>query len=304
MYLTGFADEASGNFDLQIKVTKELGWNHIESRAIQIVNPETGETESANLAFLSDEAFAAVEQKLNESSVKINCFGSGIANWSQSILDSPEHSYEEMRRAVPRMKKLGIPMVRIMSFAVPQEWKTRSRELESEVFKRVKTIVSMAEDAGILCVHENCMNWGGLSFEHTLRLLDAVNSPALKLVFDTGNPVFNDDYRGKPPYAKQSSWQFYENVRDHIAYVHIKDAVFRGGKPNYTYAGDGDGDVLKIVKDLVKRGYDGGISMEPHLGAVFHDPNAVQTEDDVRCAAYAEYGKRFMRLLKSAGGSF
>jgi hypothetical protein len=31
----------------------------------------------------------------------------------------------------------------------------------------------MAEDAGLLCVHENCMNWGGLSYEHTLKLLEA-----------------------------------------------------------------------------------------------------------------------------------
>ena len=34
MYLTGFADEAAQDLATQIKATKELGWNAIESRNI------------------------------------------------------------------------------------------------------------------------------------------------------------------------------------------------------------------------------------------------------------------------------
>ena len=30
MYLSGIADEAGANIDLQIKATQELGWKHIE----------------------------------------------------------------------------------------------------------------------------------------------------------------------------------------------------------------------------------------------------------------------------------
>jgi xanthine phosphoribosyltransferase len=40
-------------------------------------------------------------------------------------------------------------------------------------------------------MHENCRNYGGLSHQHTLKLLD--NVPELKLVFDTGNPPMTDN---------------------------------------------------------------------------------------------------------------
>ena len=180
MYLTGFADEAGGgSLDLQIKATQALGWNKIETRNIN----------GKNLASISDREFEQVQEKLAESRVTFNCYGSGVANWSKPITESPESSYGELRNAIPRMRKLGIGCVRIMSFAVPPDLKERSWDYEDEVVRRVQILVRMAEEEGIVCLHENCMNWGGLSHEHTLRLVERVNSPNFKLVFDTGNPV-------------------------------------------------------------------------------------------------------------------
>lgn len=288
MYFTGFADEAGLDFDVQIKATKELGWKYIESRRI-------GEK---TLATLTDAEFEDVCSKLAKSGIEINCYGSAIANWSRPITESPESSYEEMRKAIPRMDRLGIKLVRVMSFAVPQELKPKSWDYLDEVVKRMKVIVKMAEDAGVVCVHENCMNWGGLSYEHTLRLLEKIDSPAFKLVYDTGNPVFNDEIRGDAPYKKQSSWEFYRNVREHVAYIHIKDAVMKDGKQVFTFAGDGEGDVVKILRDLVMRGYDGGFSMEPHMGSVFHgDDNNPEAKAKFCYDNYVEYGRRFMALL-------
>ncbi len=290
MYLTGFADEVSNSLDLQIQATLELGWSRIETRGIN----------GKNLASLTDAEFEDVQKKLQENGITFNCYGSAIANWSKSILDSPESSYEEMRKAIPRMKKLGIPMVRIMSFAVPQEWKPRAFELEDEVVRRVSHLVEMAEDAGILCLHENCMNWGGLSLEHTLRLLERIQSPAFKLVFDTGNPVMSEDVRGKAPYHHQSSWEFYKAVREHIAYVHIKDGIFKDGQQHFTFPGAGDGDVPRILADLVRTGYNGGISIEPHLGMVYHEAGKM-SPDESRYQVYIEYGRRVQSLLAGLG---
>ncbi len=291
MYFTGFADEAGGSdFDLQIKATKALGWSNIEARNIF----------GKNLATISDAEFASVEEKLASSGVKINCYGSAIANWQKPITESPESSYEEFRLAIPRMQKLGTKLVRMMSFAVPKEIKDKSWDYENEVVKRLQVIVKMAEDAGILCVHENCMNWGGLSFEHTLKLMERIKSPNFKLVYDTGNPVFNDDVRGVPPYKKQSSWEYYKNIREHVAYIHIKDGRMESeDKHTFTFPGEGDGDVPKIVEDLLSRGYDGGISIEPHMVHVFHDP----TNDPAKKAKYAydnyvEYGQRMEKMVK------
>ena len=48
--------------------------------------------------------------------------------------------------------------------------------------------------------------------------------------------------------------------------------------------------------DLLARGYDGGISMEPHLAVGHHDPT-ITPPDAIRFANYVEYGRRFERLL-------
>ena len=295
MYLTGFADEAADSLERQIAATKELGWTRIETRKLM----------SGNLASITDEEFAKVQEILAETGITFNGYGSGIANWQHPITSEAESSCEEMRRAIPRMQKLGIKMVRIMSFAMPEELKPRSWEFADEVVRRVSRIVKMAEDAGILCVHENCMNWGGLSYEHTLYLLDHVNSPALRLVFDTGNPVFNKDIRGEAPYTWQNAWEFYKNVREFIAHVHIKDCYINDqGKEVYTYAGQGQGDVERILKDLYATGYDGGISIEPHVATVFHaKPEGGQSEEleKNRFESYVRYGREVETMVRKIG---
>lgn len=289
MYFTGFADEASADLDRQIEATKALGWENIETRALL----------GKNLGTISDEEFELVQRKLEESGVHFNCYGSAVANWANPITESPEKSYQEMRTALPRMQKLGTKLIRIMSFAVPAELKPRAMEYFDEVVKRLTVIVKMAEDAGVVCVHENCMNWGGLSYEHTLRLCDKLaSSPSFRLVFDTGNPVFNDDIRGKAPYRKQSSWEFYKNVREFIAYIHIKDAKWNGEQPVYTFAGEGWGEVERILADAFATGYDGGISIEPHMNKVFHNPDA-NVNEKLSFENYIEYGKRLMALVDS-----
>ncbi len=287
MYFSGFADEAGKDFDLQLKATKELGWKHIETRALM----------SGNLASISNEEFELVCHKLDDNKIKFNCFGSGIANWSQNITEPPDNSYEELRKAIPRMQKLAIPMVRMMSFAVPEELASRAMDYFDEVIKRLQVLVKMAEDGGILLVHENCSNWGGLSWEHTLRMLDAIDSPNFKLVFDTGNPVFHKDYRGHEPYSYQNAWNFYNNIKEHIAYIHIKDGrIDENDKMVYCFPGEGDGYVRQVLSDAFANGYDGGISIEPHMAFVFHD--ATQNQDEALAYQnYIEYGRKTMALV-------
>ena len=295
MYYTGFADEASSDFRKQIQATLALGWDAIESRGIG----------NGNLASISDEEFEEVSMLLEENKVRINCFGSTIANWHKDPRKEEDFlaSRKELTDALPRMKKLGIGMLRGMSFAIVRDEDPDSAEIRAKVFPQIRELVKICEDAGVLYLHENCMNYGGMSYEHTLRLLEEIDSPNFKLVFDTGNTVMTWDRRGKKPYKKQSSWEFYSNVREYIHYVHIKDGRFireLEGKifpeGDWTFPGEGDGDVVRIVRDLLERGYDGGFSMEPHMSVVFHE-NGRGTEEDLQMENYIEYGRRFMKIV-------
>lgn len=290
MYLTGFADEAAADLDGQLRAIRELGWRNLEARSI----------DGVNITNLSDAAFELLRQKLDESGIMVNCFGSEIGNWAKKLSDPPESSYDELRRAIPRMNVLETQLIRIMSFAVPEDNSINRPEVAEEVIRRVRELVRIAEDSGITLLHENCNTWGGRSHEHTLRLLDAIDSPNLKLVFDTGNPIFRKDIRGDAPFGYQKSWEFYSAVKDHIAYVHIKDGKLFGDTIRFTFAGEGDGAVKRILSDLFKDGYDGGISIEPHLAVVYHS-STVQTDASIRYDNFVEYGRKVEKLVRDAG---
>jgi sugar phosphate isomerase/epimerase len=296
MYLTGFADEAADSIDGQIAATRELGWQWIEARKCG----------GANIHDIPDAEFERAADALRAAGVGINCFGSAIANWAKPIDRSGEDSLAEARRAIPRMRRLGTTLVRIMSYAVRRDaaGAIHADQMEEERFRRLRELVALFRDAGITPLHENCATYGGMGWSFTRRMLDAV--PGLKLVFDTGNPTKSEDVAagagadGRHPL--QSAWDFYRNVREHIAYVHIKDGrIGADGKHVHTWPGEGAGEVRRIVKDLVQRGYDGGFSMEPHLAVVHHDPS-ITSSAAIRHANYVEYGRRFAALLAGEKG--
>jgi sugar phosphate isomerase/epimerase len=276
MFFSGISDEAGRDIDTQIQAHKDLGWTHMELRLI----------DGTNITSVTGAVFDEVAGKLDEAGMRVSCFGSAIANWARPITESPQADMDDLNAAVPRMRRLGTPFIRVMSYPNDPDQPLPEAEWKAESIKRMKQLARVAEDGGVTLVHENCSGWGGQSAENSNELLQAVDSPALKVVFDTGNPV---TYRQDP-------WAYYQAVKDDIAYVHIKDAKVEGGEDVYTYPGEGQGCVREVIRDLLRTGYDGGVSIEPHLAAVIH--TGERTEDASRLyESYVEYGRRLMRLV-------
>jgi len=198
-----------------------------------------------------------------------------------------------VKRAIPRMKRVGAKYIRIMSFKPGDE----EYKIPTQVFRRVKDVTNMFADAGLQPVHENCMNYGGMSWQHGLELLD--KCPGLKWVFDTANPILNPD-RSKPkPWPRQDAWEFWEHVRDHVAHIHVKDATWNPAKndADYNWPGDGQGRVRDILTDAFQRGYDSGISIEPHMVVVFHDAKSNASNEEAMQKNYVEYGRVLERMI-------
>ncbi len=313
MKLTGFADEAAPDLATQIKATQELGWQYISARGI----------DGKNIHDLSDSEFDTARGQLEDAGIGIAEFGSLIGSWSKSIKSDFALTLDEVDRAIPRMQQLGTKIVRVMSYA-QEPW--GEDQHEQERFHRLREIVKRFNDAGLTTAHENCMNWGGFSSAHTLRLVEEV--PALKLIFDTGNPVFqrdrsydplalpsvarSDDPLALPSVARsegeksssdsypwQDAWQFYQAVREHIIHIHIKDCrnpVDDNQEPEYVFPGEGQAYIPAIIDDLKKSDYQGFIAIEPHVATVFH-----AKADDVdwnQCYnSYIKYGRALESLI-------
>ena len=291
MYLTGIGDEAGASLDAQIRATQELGWRSIEMRGVLV-----GEGPTANLHDIPDAAFDVVVERLAQAGLGVCCFGSTIMNWAKTIETPFDVTLAEVRRAIPRMQRLGTQFVRVMSFKPADDADT----LPPVVGERVREVTRMFLDAGLQPVHENCMNHGGMSWRHALELLEA--APGLRWVWDTGNPLFNAD-RSKPkPWPRQDPWEFYSRVKPWIVHVHVKDVIWdpASNQETYTWPGEGQGQVRRILKDLLKDDYAGGVSIEPHMAAVFHDPTAKTATAEAQFANYVEYGRRLGRLVEEA----
>ncbi len=288
MLFTGFTDEAGSSLEIQIKATKALGWADFSARTVG----------SANIHDVPDDEFERIVGRLEEENIHVYEFGSVIGSWSKDISSDFDQTLAEIDRAIPRMHRLNTKVIRVMSYA-QEPW--GQDQHDAERFRRLREIVRRFDEAGLTALHENCMNWGGFSAAHTLRLIEEV--PGLKLVFDTGNPVFQRDH-SKPGFPWQNSFEFYKAVRPHIAHVHVKDVVIEGGEsgdgagaqPRYTWPGEGDGRVRQIITDLVKTDYEGAIAIEPHVATVFHEPADESTTDGERFMLYTEYGRRFEEL--------
>jgi sugar phosphate isomerase/epimerase len=289
MILMGIGDEAGNTLETQVAATTELGWQRIEMRGIQVAG-----FPKANFHDIPEEAFDLAAGKLKETGLEVHCFGSTIMNWAKTIETPWDITLGEVRRTIPRMQRLGAKYVRIMSFKPGDD----DYQIPAEVFRRVRDVTNMFLDAGLTPVHENCMNYGGMSWQHALDLLE--KAPGMKWVFDTANPVFNPD-RSKPkPWPRQDAFEFWSHVREHTVHIHIKDATWNPSKndADYNWPGEGQGCVREILKDALARGYAGGVSIEPHMVVVFHDANSKADEQATK-ANFIEYGRRLTQLMES-----
>ena len=287
MILSGFTDEAGQDLETQIRATQELGWSHISARSVN----------GSNIHDLPEADFEQVAAQLDDAGIQILEFGSLIGTWGKQIETDFQITLDEIERAIPRMQRLGTQLVRVMSYA-QKPW--GEDQLEAERFRRLRVIVERFSDAGLTAIHENCMNWGGFSSDHTLRLIEEV--PGLQLVFDTGNPVFQRDRSQAEPFPWQDPLAFFEAVKEHIAHVHIKDCLNPpegSTEPErYTFPGEGQARVPEILNRLKELDYKGAYAIEPHVATVFHAKEGEEIDKEQCYSSYISYGRAFEELLK------
>jgi sugar phosphate isomerase/epimerase len=147
----------------------------------------------------------------------------------------------------------------------------------------------IAENEGIVLAHENCNGYGDNPGGY-LELVEEVASPALQLILDTGNNSLHDN-------DVEVTWKYYEACREQITHVHVKCA-----KPGPDDGGhitchvDEDPVQERIFKDLEATGYDGWLSIEPHIKAAIHAGKDVDDSGEGR-AVWVEFARRLEVLV-------
>ena len=291
-FLSGFADEAADTLEGQIKAIKSLGWKFFEARKIN----------GYNIHDLDESTFEKVCTTLEESGIRINCFGSSIANHDTPVDCNFDATMSVVYRAITRMKRLQVPYIRIMSYGIIYDEKHRplQDQKEEKRFDQLRKICNAFLDAGLTPLHENAYNYGSMSWEHTLKLLNEV--PGLRLAFDTGDAGLMPDFRQAFPYPNQNAWELWEHVKEYVLHFHIKDGYrdIETSARTFLYPGEGDCEVKRILADSLVTGYSGHYSIEPAMSSGVFD-SSEKSSAEYRSNNFIEYGKITEEIFRGLG---
>jgi sugar phosphate isomerase/epimerase len=266
--LSGFSDEISPDFTEQCEVVTGLGMTHVEVRSAWDVN----------ILDLSPEQLEKVKKTLSAYALKVSSIGSPIGKIA--ITDDFAPHLERMRHAAEVARLLDAPYIRIFSFFIPAGDDPAVHR--NEVIERMRALTRVAEEADLILLHENEKEIYGDVPSRCLDLIRSVGSPYLRLAWDPANFV----QVGVRPYSDG-----YAQLRPHVEYIQIKDALRADG--TVVPAGQGDGEVAETIRALRHDGFDGFFSLEPHL-ATGHATGGFSGPDLFRTAHSA-----FTGLLKT-----
>lgn len=239
-YISGFADEIAADFETQLIGLSGLGIGFIEIRGVS----------GRNISVLSNNELREAQKLLDHYGIRVSSIGSPIGKIG--LKDDFAAHLEMAKRIMETAHQLNSPYVRLFSFFMPKDEDPAAHR--EEVLERMGAIVELAEGSGLTLLHENEKEIYGDTAERCLDLMTALHKPYFGCAFDPANfvqcgvEVF--------PHA-------YELLKPHIRYLHIKDALADG---TVVPAGQGTGKVEEVLKAVKAAGYEGFLSLEPHLG--------------------------------------
>lgn len=248
---SAFCDE-SGETTIggQMAACKANGITHMELR---------GFGDKSINDFTVEEA-EAMKKEIDEQGMKVASIGSGYGKIE--ITDDFEPHFEKFKNTVAVAKALDAKYIRIFSFFFTKG--ESHDEYKDEVIRRVKAMADYATEQGVIPCLENEKDVYGDTGERMNDVLRACDN--LVGVFDPSNFV----------QCGVDTLKAYELIGDKIEYFHVKDALFDGG--TVVPSGEGDGNVLALLKMFAQKNGERVLSLEPHL-KVFDGLSNLEADD-------------------------
>ena len=238
--LSGFADEIGPDLELQIETLASEGLKFLELRGVW----------GKNVLDLTADDRKRLKKRLRQAGIGVSSIGSPIG---KVRIDEPWADHvARFKIALDAAEFFEAPFIRIFSYYPPEGG--RIEDHRDEVIRRLNEQMQLAKGRRAQLLHENEAAIYGEKTEGCLDIARRV--PGIRLIFDPANFVC----AGVRP---REAWTV---LRDKVVYFHIKDAILGSGQ--IVPPGEGDGDIAGVLRDaIVGRGYDGFLSLEPHLAA-------------------------------------
>lgn len=244
--ISGFADEISVDLDEQIALLTKLNIKFVEFRSAW----------GTKVLDLTEEELTTAKAKLDEAGIRLSSVGSDLGKIL--ITDPFEEHLERTRHGVEVARFFGAKYIRMFSFFIPEG--EDAGQYRDEVLRRTREMVALAEAGGVTLLHENEKGVYGDTPQRVVDLMSSIDSPSYRSIFDPANYVQS----GAKPVDEA-----YPLVKEWVDYIHVKDVTIPTAEHPIgviTPAGQGDGQFQELFAALKADGFDGFISIEPHLG--------------------------------------
>jgi len=246
-----FNDDLSNNFKKAIKMAENFGLKYVKLRNVN--GHKIGE--------ITKREINEIKSVLEYSPIKIGCIGSPV--FAKGCLLDDDKTYDEQRKVFEKMlvlcKEFDVNSIRIFAFNKPDS-KINEHILDEnidEIVRKLREPVKMAENSGVTLVIETEWKTYAGTAKETAKLLEVLNSKAVKVCWD----VMNAWSSGEIAFPDG-----YNYIKDNIGHIHVKDCRIdpETNKVIDDRALIGQGDIpwREIFTTLNKDGYDGIATIE------------------------------------------
>lgn len=258
--LSAITDEIAVDFEQAVELLAEWGMSEVELHTLW----------GTSVEMLTDQDIERIRQilaaydmriRVLDATVFLRCplFGGVLPGaWSDdfySVVGTLDQHVAWLERSLEAAQQLNVPLVRVFGF-----W--RDGEATGAVIDRItehlQAAAGLAEKAGVTLALENCPHTFLGPTRTALRVLRAIDSPWLRLLWDPSNA-----YRaGEHDVASLAG-----EALPYLAHLHVKGIVLDDLAPRgrrYVPVAEGAVDFETLLSDLLAAGYEDGVALEPH----------------------------------------
>ena len=237
--ISAFADEIDDDPGVQIRELERNDVGNIELRGAW----------GRNVLTLSAGEVRDIKRRAADRGIGFSAVGSPLGKFP--LTGDFQEQLDGLHRALEYAEILEAPYIRVFSFYPPEGEDAAAHR--TQVLDWFGRMTEVAAATPTRLAHENERNIYGETGDRVLDLLTSIDSPSLVCTFDFSNFV----QCGERPY--QDCWV---KLKPYLGYFHVKDALPDG---TVVPAGQGAGDVARILTEAFADGFVGYLTLEPHL---------------------------------------
>lgn len=249
-------DEVSEHLEEALDWAKEQGLKHVELRVV----------DGANVAALSDGRAMDIRRQVEARGLFVSAVASPLFKCALDpgrrvvagdtfgqAEETVEGHFAKLHRVIHLTKLLGTTRIRIFSFWREEEPLT----YREEIIRHLKEAARIAQRSSVQLLLENEPSCNGGFSEEVAAIIRAVDSPALRGLWDPGNEA----YGGREAYPAG-----YNRIKELMSHIHLKDAYRSAdGSPRCVPLGSGQVPVIAQLRALLEEGYEGLFTIETHF---------------------------------------